>query len=73
MSQKKISGYTIYMDKLLGKGAYGAVILSLLRSIKELKTKHKTMSPSKSFKKSQVTFCSISVDSDDYMKSALFS
>lgn len=25
MSQKKISGYTIYMDKLLGKGAYGAV------------------------------------------------
>lgn len=26
MSQKKISGYTILMDKLLGKGSYGAVI-----------------------------------------------
>ena len=26
MSQKKISGYTIFLDKLLGKGSYGAVM-----------------------------------------------
>lgn len=25
MTQKKISGYTIFLDKLLGKGSYGAV------------------------------------------------
>lgn len=34
MTQKKISGYTIYLDKLLGKGSYGSVIFLLLRSIK---------------------------------------
>jgi len=26
MAQKKISGYTIFLDKLLGKGSYGSVI-----------------------------------------------
>jgi hypothetical protein len=39
MTQKKISGYTIYMDKLLGKGAYGAVPIALSRSIRESKKK----------------------------------
>ena len=39
MTQKKISGYTIYMDKLLGKGAYGAVHIVLYRSTKASKIK----------------------------------
>lgn len=39
MTQKKISGYTIYMDKLLGKGAYGAVYFYLFRSIRASRTK----------------------------------
>ena len=30
MAQKKINGYTIYMEKLLGKGSYGAVCIYLL-------------------------------------------
>lgn len=33
MSQKKISGYTIFLDKLLGKGSYGAVINLLTSGI----------------------------------------
>lgn len=32
MTQKKISGYTIFMDKLLGKGSYGSVIYIWLDS-----------------------------------------
>ncbi len=38
MTQKKINGYTIYMEKLLGKGSYGHVfIFYLFRFIKDLK------------------------------------
>ena len=37
MSQKKISGYMIFMEKLLGKGSYGAVILYFIQVYKALK------------------------------------
>lgn len=37
MSQKKISGYTIYLDKLLGKGSYGAVIFNLCLGLQRIK------------------------------------
>ena len=39
MSQKKISGYVIHMDKLLGKGSYGAVNFLLIKVYKGVKEK----------------------------------
>jgi len=37
MSIKKINGYKIKMDALLGHGAYGSVIILLFRSIRDRK------------------------------------
>lgn len=55
MSQKKISGYTIFLDKLLGKGSYGAVIKFInFRYTKESEIKLINMWQSKSFKRNQV-------------------
>lgn len=39
MTQKKISGYTIYLDKLLGKGSYGSVCFILFRFTRALAIK----------------------------------
>jgi hypothetical protein len=33
MSQKKISGYVIFLKEILGKGSYGSVIVTRFRSI----------------------------------------
>lgn len=43
MTQKKISGYTIYLDKLLGKGSYGSVCFVLFRFTKASAIKPKSM------------------------------
>lgn len=73
MSQKKISGYTINLDKLLGKGSYGAVNNRLFRFMREQRIRPINVLLLKSFKKSQVIYLINEVDSDEYMKSALFS
>ncbi len=41
MSEKKIEGYTIFLDKLLGQGSYGSVIISLIQVYKGVKDKTK--------------------------------
>lgn len=37
MTQKKINGYVIFMDKLLGKGSYGKVFIYIVQVYKGLK------------------------------------
>jgi hypothetical protein len=73
MTQKKISGYTIFLEKLLGKGSYGSVLNLIFRSTKELKMELIFLLLSKSSKKKIVFIIFILVDSDEYMKAALLS
>lgn len=64
MSQKKISGYTIFLEQLLGKGSYGAVFIFLFRYTKVLKMAQTFPSQSKLLKKKIVDWIFIVVDSD---------
>lgn len=47
MSKKKISGYTIFLDQKLGKGAYGIVSIRLFRSTRGRKIQIKELLLSK--------------------------
>lgn len=65
MSVKQIDGYKIKMSNCLGRGAYGSVY----KGVSD--TTHKEVAI-KIIQKDQSKFWVILVDSDEYLKSALF-
>lgn len=65
MSVKQIDGYKIKMSECLGRGAYGSVYIG------ESDTTHKKVAI-KVIQKDASKYTPNSVDSDEYLKSALF-
>lgn len=70
---KKINGYRIFMNKKIGKGAYGIVILNLFRCIKESRRTANYHVLSKCSTNRTVTIGINLVNSDPYLKAALIS
>ena len=56
MSIKKISGYTIFLKEILGKGSYGSVGYVSRRYIKESKMERKCRAPLKCLIRKTVRF-----------------
>jgi hypothetical protein len=51
MSQKKISGYVIFLKEVLGKGSYGSVVLRRFRYTAASRTEPRCPALSRSLRK----------------------
>ena len=73
MPIKKINGYKIFLGEELGRGAYGAVLIAIFRFTRDSRIVPSFPVPSKLLIRKTVRMCLIAVNSDPYLKSALFS